>query len=199
VSDPRRFVDAATLLHGDDQEFVVNLYVAALRRWPDATGLRRYLEIIANRPERRLDVVREVAGSEEARRHGALVTIPDRLLPSDPARARAVLYQLRTEVLFEELSRLREAVALLSGMPGQELARLQQDLAEAREGELRTELNALRRELREALGPRPAPTASEAAKADLAAGLAQLLDAYLDDRLRGFEARLAALEARLPP
>lgn len=198
MTEPRRVIDAATLLHGDDQEFVVNLYVAVLRRWPDAAGLRRFLELIANRPERRLEVLREVAGSEEARRLGNLVQVPERLVPGDPLRARAVLFQLRTEVLYEELGRLREALAVLAGTGVQDLAGLQAELAEAREGELRSELNALRRELREALAPRPAPTASEAAKADLAAGLAGLLDAYLAERLAGFEARLAALEARLP-
>ncbi len=74
---PPRRLDAAELLHGSDHEFIVNMYLAALRRWPDDAGYRRFLGLIANRPERRMDALREVAGSEEAVRLGALVTVPE--------------------------------------------------------------------------------------------------------------------------
>ncbi len=192
----RRTLDAGDLLHGDDHEFVVNLYLAVLRRWPDEAGYRHFMEQVFNRPERRVEAIREIAGSEEAHRQGSLVTLAPRPIPSDPHRARDLILSLRTEVLHEEMGRLQQALELLSGSGVAEVAALQGELAEARDAELRSELNSLRRGMALLTAP-PPPAAS--ARMDLAQGLAQLLDAYLAERLGGFESRLAALEARLPP
>lgn len=199
MTESRRPLNAADLLHGDDHDFIINLYVAALGRWPDPPGYRHYRELIAGQPEKRAEVLRMVVNSEEARRLGHPVAMPERLLPGDPLRAREALLARRTEVLQAELEKLREGLALLAGPAGAQLETLRQEVAEAERAGLHGEIAALRRELRAALGPRPAPTAAEAARADLATGLAQLLDAYLAERLDGFETRLAALEARLGP
>ncbi len=215
MSAPPRRLDAAELLHGTDHEFIVNMYLAALRRWPDAAGYRRFLGLIANRPERRMDALREVAGSEEARRLGALVTVPEQALPADPNLARDAMMDVRTEVLQADIERLREAVALLSGVAGAEVAELGRELAEARDAELRGEINALRRELAEvkagaapAVEPglpmaEPGLAVAEPGLESLALGLARLLDAQVTAqvtaRLAPLEERLRQLEARLPP
>ncbi len=203
MTAPKRRLDATDLLHGDDHAFVVNLYLAVLRRWPDEAGYRHFLDQVANRPERRVDAVREMAGSEEARRAGALVTIGEAPLPGDPNRARDTMLEVRTEVLGSDIARLRDAVALLSGVGGAEVAALQRELAEAQEAALRSEINAVRREMRAALANgTPAPAAPETPLAELALGLARLIDSLVSDRLGQLEARLEdrlrQIEARLP-
>jgi hypothetical protein len=221
MSAPPRRLDAAELLHGSDHDFIVNMYLAALRRWPDAAGYRRFMGLIANRPERRMDALREVAGSEEARRLGALVTVPEVALPGDPSLARDAILDIRTEVLQNEIAGLREAVALLSGVAGAEVAGLQRELAEARDAELRGEINVLRRELGAvragaapaapavapglaAAGPELAAAGQGLAAAEpglesLALGLARLIDGQVTARLAALEERLRQVEARLPP
>ncbi len=195
MSAPPRRLDAAELLHGSDHDFIVNMYLAALRRWPDAAGYRRFMALVANRPERRMDALREVAGSEEAVRLGALVTVPEQALPGDPSLARDAMLDIRTEVLQAEISGLREAVALLSGVGGAEVAGLQRELAEARDAELRGEINAVRRELAAVQVP---PPVVDPALDSLALGLARLIDAHVATRLGALEERLRQVEARLP-
>lgn len=197
MNAPPRRLAAADLLHGEDHEFVVNIYLAVLRRWPDAPGYRHFLAMVANRPERRVEALREIAGSEEARRAGDLVTIPADPLPGDPNHARDAMMDVRTEVLQQDIARLREAVELLSGVGGAEVAALQRELAAADEAALRAEVAALRREVQAALANAPPPAAP--ALESLALGLARLIDSHVAGRLGGLEARLAQLEARLPP
>jgi hypothetical protein len=128
------------------------------------------------------------------------VEIPADPHPGDPGRACDAVLDIRTEVLQAELGKLRQALELLSGVGGEELAGLQRDLAEAREAEWRAELNAVRRELRETMAglKPPVPTDTHAPEAALAEGLARLFADYVEARLGGLEQRLAALEARLP-
>ncbi len=187
---PRRRLRAGDLLAGEDHDFVVNLYLAVLRRWPDAAGYRHFLAKVVNRPEGRLEALREMTGSEEAARLGGLVEMAEPLAPSSAEAARDAMLAVRTEVLHDELMRLREALTLLSGLGGGELATLQQDLAAAQEAELRAELNALRREIRGVAPPAPSGTAQ---------GLAVALEQAMGGGVQRLEARLAALEARLPP
>jgi Domain of unknown function (DUF4214) len=201
MTTPRRTLDAADLLHGEDHEFIVNMYLAVLRRWPDEAGYRHFMRKIANRPERRADALRETAGSEEASRLGSVVEIPADLRPGgDPDRAREAMLSVRLEMLQAEVGRLREAVELLSGTGGEELAGLQRELAEAREAEFRSELNAVRRELRETLAGLAAPPPhAVGAEQALAAGLARLFADYIEARLGGLGQRLNAIEAQMPP
>ncbi len=213
VSAPRRRIEAGELLHGEDHDFVVNLYLAVLRRWPDPGGYRHYMDMIANRPERRVEAMRLMAGSEEARRAGSALEIgPDPVLPSDPRRALAATLALRTDWLQEQVAALREAVELLGGPGGPELAGLGAELIEAREAMLRSEINALRREMAERLqgvldllrqqgvpiGTAPYPLTSEERAAE---AVSRLVADYVGDLLAlteaRFEARLRAIEARL--
>jgi hypothetical protein len=182
---------------------------------------------IHNQPERRAEVLHALAQSAEARRPGAgaaRVEFPEGpILPSDPRHAMAVALDLRTGHLRAEIDRLREAVELLSGPGGPELAGLGNELLEAREAELRSEIEGVRREMRERLdgitgllrergalppgAPSPAATAEERiaqalsrTMADYVGDLLTIAEARIEARLRAIEARqLAAGAARAAP
>jgi hypothetical protein len=199
-----RAFDAADLIGGEDHDFVVNLYLAVLGRWPDAAGYRRYLDFVAGRPERRLEALREVAASDEAVRHGARIGFGSGpAVPPGPTRVLGVTLALRTDWLQAEVTRLQEAVGLLGG------AGFTADLIESREAGLHFELNALRREVTERLDGLLGPPGGEAAAARDAAvrsvsrlvvgyagDLVAAAEAKMEQRLRAMEARLLALEAR---
>lgn len=219
---PRRAPEPGDLLAGDDHDFVVNLYLALPRRWPDEAGYRHFMGLISGRPERRLDALRQMAGSEEVRRAGAGLEIgPGPVVPADPRRALAVSLDLRTSWLRDQVAELREAVELLGGAGGPELAGLSAELIEARDAALRSEIGALRREvaaaiseLRELLPDRrgtddgpseppsdpPAPPAADPLPGRLADYVGDMLavaEARFEARLRALEAR--TMEARPPP
>jgi hypothetical protein len=142
-----RSIEAADLLHGDDHEFVVNAYLAILRRWPDEGGYHHYLRLITNRPERRIEVIRGMAGSEEARRAGSRISLgADPIEPGDPQRALATMLEVRTSLLHAETQRLRLALEELGGVGGPEVEGLRAGLMEVRDAEVRSEINAARRE-----------------------------------------------------
>lgn len=218
MKSARRALDVGDLLGGDDHDFVVNLYLALLRRWPDETGYRHFMDLVAGRPERRLDALRLMAGSEETHRVGSSVEVgPGPVVPADPRRALAVALDLRTTWLQEQLADVRKALELLGGAGGPELSTLAAELIEARDAALRSEIGALRREvaasldeLRGLLGGRgaaggtaegapPAPAGAPPARqiADYVADLLAVAEARFEARFRALEARL--LEAWPPP
>lgn len=202
-----RTIQPGDLLFGEDHDFVVNAYIALLGRWPDAAGHAHYTAAIHNQPERRVEVLHALAGSEEARRpgrSGPRVVFPEGpILPSDPRHALAVALDLRTSFLRAETERLQEALDLLGGPGGPQLAGLGSELLEAREAELRSEIEALRREMRARLeGLRGVlPGAASTAEERVAEALARSLADYVCDMIAvaetRFEARLRALEARI--
>ncbi len=207
---PRRVPEPGDLLAGDDHDFVVNLYLALPRRWPDEAGYRHFMGLVAGHPERRLDALRQMAESEEVRRAGAPMEVgPGPVVPADPRRALAVALDLRTSWLRDQVAELREAVELLGGAGGPELAGLAAELIEARDAALRSEIGALRREVAAAIGelrglidrregaagggpPDPAPPGGDPLPRRLADYVGDML-AVAEAR---FEARLRALEAR---
>jgi hypothetical protein len=210
VRAPRRAPEPGDLLAGDDHDFVVNLYLALLRRWPDEAGYRHFSGMVAGRPERRLDAIRQMAEGEEARRAGTAMEVgPGPVVPADPRRALAMALDLRTSWLREQVAELREAVELLGGAGGLELAGLAAELIEARDAALRSEIGALRRELAGALselrglldrrgdtaGPPPDRTPSPVAD-PLPARLADYVGDLLAIAEARFEARLRAVEAK---
>ncbi len=214
ASPPRRPLQLGDLLLGEDHDFLVNAYIALLRRWPDDAGYHHYAEQIRNHPERRVEVLRALAASEEARRAGTAVEVPPGpVLPSDPRHALAAALELRTAFLHAEIERLREAVELLGGPGGPELAGLGAELVEARDAELRSEIEGVRREMRERLegvlgllrdrGALPEGAAAPAATAEerAAEAVSRLVADYVGEMLAvaetRFEARLRAVEARL--
>lgn len=211
---PRRAPEPGDLLAGDDHDFVVNLYLALLRRWPDEAGYRHFLGMVAGRPERRLDALREMSESEEVRRAGTAPEIgPGPVVPADPRRALAVSLDLRASWMRDQVAELREAVDLLGGTGGPELAGFAAELIEARDAALRSEIGALRREVAElrdllerrgdaggAPPPsRPGPGADDPLPgrfADYVGDLLAIAEARFEARLRAMEAR--ALRASPP-
>lgn len=211
---PWRPIEASELLPGEDHDFVVSLYLAVLRRWPDPGGYRTYLEMVANRPERRVEAIRAMAASEEARLAGTGLVVGDGpILPADPRRALATALDLRTGWLHDQVEGLRDGLNQLGGPGGPELAGLGAELIEARDAELRSEINALRREVAERLEaiqdllrrhgvPVPATVPAAATTEERAASLVSGMVAdYVGNLLTiaetRFEARLRAIEARL--
>jgi hypothetical protein len=210
---PRRPFEAGDLLYGEDQDFVITLYIALLRRWPDDGGYHHYLELIANRPERRAEALREIAASEEARRVAAPMALPATgpILPSDPRGAQQAVLAIRSEWLAEQMTELREALVRQTGGP--ELVGLGAEVIESRDAALRSELSALRREVAEKLegmvgllGRAGVPEGAAAAAATTAEeraakAVSGLLAGYVGDLLAASqmqtEARLRALEARI--
>jgi hypothetical protein len=201
---------------GEDHDFVVNAYIALLGRWPDDAGYHHYLDQVRNRPERRAEVLRALAGSEEARRAGTAMEIPPGpLLPSDPRQALSAALEIRTGYLHAEIERLKETVELLGGPGGPEMAGLGAELIESRDAALRSEIAAARREMRERVEalvgmlPTPPAVAGSGTCAPLLAtaeeraarAVAGLVADYVGDLLAvaetRFEARLRAIEARL--
>jgi hypothetical protein len=212
---PRRPFEAGDLLYGEDQDFVITLYIALLRRWPDEGGYRHYLELVANHPERRAEALREIAASDEAQRIAAPMALPATgpILPSDPRGALQAVLALRSEWLAEQLAELREVLAQQGGPGGSELVGLGAEVIESRDAALRSELSALRREVAERLegvlgllgragvAEGVAATAAATAEERAARAVSTLLAGYVGDLLAAShmqtEARLRALEARL--
>ena len=73
-----------TLLRGDDETFVNNVYKTLLRRAPDEDGLSNYLSQLQHGVSR-VNMVADVAGSEEARLVGARLPGLDTLLTARKA------------------------------------------------------------------------------------------------------------------
>ena len=86
---------AAHLLPGTDEDFVINAYLAILGRWPDEGGLAHHMDFIADRPERRTEMLRHMLSSEEAAAHGQ--PLP---LEGGATAVEAELAQLRLRVAF---------------------------------------------------------------------------------------------------
>jgi hypothetical protein len=212
VKAPRRAPAPGDLLAGDDHDFVVNLYLAMLRRWPDEAGYQHFMGMIAGHPERRLHAMRLMAESEEVQRGADSLDIgAEPVVPADPRRALAVALDLRTSWLRDQVAELREAVELLAGTGGPELAGLGAELIEARDAALRSEIGALRREVAAALGEMRGllDGRSGAGEEPASPDRRRVADAlpgravtdYVGDLLAlveaRFEARLRALEARM--
>lgn len=178
------------LLHGTDEDFVVNLYLAALGRWPDEAGYAHHLGLIAGQPEARAGMVQAFLASEEARQRppGIQLETPG---PVPAEQALAAHLRLRTELLRAAIAAPREAAEAghTSALAGEIMA-----LGAALEG-LRTELTeriaALEARLAGAVPP--APALSPAISLDYVNALVEGAQAPLHQRLRALEAR--ALEA----
>ncbi len=176
-------IRAADLLVGTDHDFVVNLYLAALGRWPDEEGYTHFRAMVADGMAGRIRALHVVARSPEAGKLGQRLPIDDPLVPSEPATALAAQLSLRTEYLRQQMS---SGTATHATAP----------VADAMVRELRAEMAALRAELRERLAAiaTPAPPALPAPTAAVADALHDAL-ALAEARM---ELRIRALEKRLP-
>lgn len=177
------------LLHGSDEDFLTNLYLAVLGRWPDEGGFSQHLQALAADPGRRPSTFREFRESEEGRSR------PDGVDP-DPGpvsaeRALAAQLRLRTQALRLDVIQLREAHA--ASAVGAAL------LGEV--GALRAALTNLGTELRErmaaleaALAGRvpPTPNLSPAISLDYVNDQIEAAQLPFIQRLRAIEKRLLA-------
>jgi phosphatidylserine/phosphatidylglycerophosphate/cardiolipin synthase-like enzyme len=176
-------ITAGELLHGSDEDVVVNLYLALLGRWPDEAGYEHHLAFLAGRPERRREAFERIRGSEEGRLRNRPVDPDPSPVPAE--RALAAQLRLRTAWFREEINRLATAPAVDAPLLEEVTA-------------LRLEVAELRREAEERLarletgmaGPLPeAPALSTALSVGYVNDLIELLRAELLARIRAIEAR----------
>ncbi len=177
-------IHAADLLVGSDHDFVVNLYIAVLDRWPDPEGYANMRLAIAQGGAARKGALHSVVASPEAAQRGRRLVLDEPLLPSTAEQALAAQLALRTEFLLARIAEVRPAAASRQTPMPEVLVR-----------ELRAELAALRAEMRErlaALAVReaplpllPAPTAQ-----DHVHDLLALAEARMELRIRALEKRL---------
>jgi hypothetical protein len=184
-------IRAGELLHGTDEDVVVNLYLGVLGRWPDEPGFAHHLGFIAGRPERRAEALAHMMASEEAQLRGRPLDPDPRPVP--PEEALATQMRLRAEWFRMELTRRDAPVATPDQATLEEVVALRQDLA------------ALRREMEarfaavEALlaGDLPAaPTLSPALSVGYVNDLLETLRAELLQRLRALEIRQLERDGR---
>lgn len=188
-------ITAAELLVGSDEDFVINLYLASLGRWPDPAGFAHMVAKVAGSEAARMQAITDLAVSPEAQARGRPVLVADPMLPAEPVLALQRQMALRTSYL----------LGRIDGQAGQSPGpdRIEPSVGEAAAdiAELRREIRdgladmaALRRELRERFAGQAAPVPPMAAAPDLADYVADLL-AVAEARM---EVRLRTLEKRLP-
>lgn len=159
---------ASALLHGSDADFVTNAYLALQRQWPDRGGFEHYMYVLAQPGSRRADVLREIAGSDNARRCG--VQFVDDLPAEhefrpehhDSRRLAEMSLALRLSRTVADVAELRRS---LSRLTADELAQAVQVIVEAQQAQqalLESRLNTL------AAGSPQAPAAAEAGHATAA-------------------------------
>lgn len=167
-------VRASELLEGDDEGFVINAYLALQRQWPDPGGFGHYHWLLSQRPQARLEVLREIARSASAQRTGA--RFEDDFPPeqteapraSDPVQARlrylSACERLRVPQLAQQSQELQ---ALLSGVSLEgigEAVRTVIETSMAQLAQLESRLNSLQAELADLRarldGPVAGPTAA---------------------------------------
>lgn len=179
-------ITAAELLFGADEDAVVNAYLAVLGRWPDEGGMAHHLAAIRGRPERRIAMLREIAGSEEARLAGRGMPPEEGPDPPPPDRALAAQLRLRTDFLRAELARAArpEAEQVPPGFVD-DLSAVAADF-EAFRREARARLDALERARAESAPAEPTPAPGFA---DYVLDLLAASEARVLDRLRALERR----------
>jgi len=169
-------VRASELLEGDDEGFVINAYLALQRQWPDPGGFGHYHWLLSQRPQARLEVLREIARSASAQRTG--VRFEDDFPPeqteapraSDPVQARlrylSACERLRMPQLAQQSQELQ---ALLSGVSLEgigEAVRTVIETSMAQLAQLESRLNSLQAELADLRarldGPVAGPTVAPA-------------------------------------
>lgn len=180
-------ITAGELLHGSDADFIVNVYLAALGRWPDEAGFEHHLASIAGQPARRLETLHRIHGSEE----GRLKALPLSLdaAPVPPEQALSAQLRLRTDALRAEMAELRATAATASVAPAlaSEVSALGADLAALR-SEMRERLAALEALIAGRIPP--APNLSPAISVDYVNDLIEAAQAQLGHRLRAIEKKL---------
>ena len=175
-------ISASNLLIGTDEDFVINLYLAVLRRWPDPEGFAYFTARVAGDGEARRGVMLELAASPEAMQQTHRLEVPDPLLPGDPMSALQAQLALRSEYLH------RLASAPPPPAPAAPLEAVAPLLRE-----MRAELESLRREMRERVAEMapaiPAPSPATPDLADWVHDMLAMSEARMELRMRALEKR----------
>lgn len=173
---PPQTVRASELLEGDDEGFVINAYLALQRQWPDPGGFGHYHWLLSQRPQARLEVLREIARSASAQRTGVVfeddfpAEQTEAPRASDPAQARLRYLSACERLRVPQLARQSlELQALLSGVSLEgigEAVRTVIETSMAQLAQLESRLNSLQSELADLRarpdGPAAWPTDSPA-------------------------------------
>ena len=180
-------ISLGELLQGEDEDFVINLYLAVLGRWPDEAGLAHHLATIAGEPQRRMDLVRLIQDSEEARLRDTPPG-PD-TAPVPVEQALSAQLMLRTSAMREMFAASRSSSAglLANSAVAGEVSALGAALAS-----LGTELRERMAALEAMLAGRvsSAPNLSPAVSLDYVNDVIEGAQAALHQRLRALEKRL---------
>lgn len=191
-------ITLSELLYGTDEDFVVNLYMAALGRWPDEAGFTHHLGLIIGQPGERVGLVRAFLSSEESRQRPLGIQMgPVEAIP--PEQALAAQLRLRTEVLRGDIQRAASAAPSEAASAAQPSALAGEIMA------LGAALEALRKELNERIAALeallagavpPAPALSPAVSLDYVNDLVEGAQTPLLRRIRALEARLLEGETK---
>jgi hypothetical protein len=180
-------ISVGELLYGTDEDFLVNLYLAALGRWPDEAGLAHHGALITGAPDRRLELISVFTESEEGRRLGSVIRPDAGPVPAEQALAAQL--RLRTRVLRRAIEELHEAPAMTGLGPAvsDEIAALGATIASLGV-ELRERMAAMEATL---AGRVPvAPQLSPAISLDYVNDLVEVGLAQVNLRIRQMERRL---------
>lgn len=181
-------ISIGELLYGTDEDFLVNLYLAVLGRWPDDAGFAHHRKIIEGNPATRLGVLESFLESEEGRQLRRVVVRDTN--PVSAEQALASQLRLRTEFLRATILEARK----VANSPKENSAVLGEI------GALGAALAGLGLELRERIAAveamlagqvSPTPNLSPAVSVDYVNDLIEAGQAQTNQRLRAIEKRLA--------
>ena len=112
---PHRKIYAADLLGGTEHEFVVGMYVAILRRWPDPDGYEYFMRRGLVSALDRKNALQEMASSAEAQQVGQEVDFSETEVSHVGSASTAVMF-LAAELLFAQLQRVQSAMNVVLGI-----------------------------------------------------------------------------------
>jgi len=204
---PSKVARASELIHGSDDDFIINAYVALQHQWPDAGGFAHYRQYLRQHPTQRLQVLNGISTSRRAQRCGTRLVCD---LPEDFAwtpeiddsqRLRHATLELRLTQAVNDAQSMRDmasnlTVAGLSEAVNSVVATSQAGMAafESRLNELSASVEAVMQALRTTGVPAPRQEPTDNVDAWMAHEIQRLAQRVLAlEQARATQAGLAAL------